>query len=86
MVARHRQSWVQRVGNLVVWYRVLRGSVQNGTTAMYIAAQKGYKECIEVLAGLGAALDKADTVSMEGAAQSAVGAHGGADTSWVSWY
>ena len=48
------------------------GCVQNGATAIHVAAQYGHKECIEVLAGLGGDVNKATTVSVEGAAQSVV--------------
>jgi len=44
------------------------GCVQNGATPMFIAAQTDHKECIEVLAGLGGDVNKAKTVSVEGAA------------------
>jgi len=46
--------------------------VQDGVTPMLIAAYNGHKECIEVLAGLGGDVNKATTVSVEGAAQSVV--------------
>jgi len=38
--------------------------VQDGTTPMFAAALNGHKECIEVLAGLGGDVNKADTVRM----------------------
>jgi len=53
-----------------VWAYVHR--VQDGATPMFFAAQEGHKECIEVLAGLGGDVNKATTVSVEGAAQSVV--------------
>jgi len=49
-----------------------RGCVKNGATPMLIAAVNGHKECIEVLAALGGDVNKAETVSVEGVAQSAV--------------
>jgi len=42
--------------------------VQDGATPIHIAAQKGHKECIEVLAHSGGDVNKAMTVSVEGAA------------------
>jgi len=48
--------------------------VQDGVTPIFIAAQNGHKECIEVLAGLGGDVNKAETVSVKSTAQLA---HGG---------
>jgi len=62
------------------------GFVQDGATPIYIAALGGHKECIEVLAGLGGDVNKAKTVSVEGAAQLRL--HGGGVCrvlSWVPW-
>ena len=55
----------------------VRGCVQNGATPIYVAAQNGHRECIEVLAGLGGDVNKAMPVSVEGAAQLVVVACGG---------
>ena len=42
--------------------------MQSGTTPIFSAALGGHKECIEVLARLGGDVNKADAVSVEGAA------------------
>ena len=39
--------------------------VQGGVTPMFFAAYQGHKECIEVLAGLGADVHKAQAVSVD---------------------
>jgi len=49
---------------------------QDGTTPIFIAAENGHKECIEVLARVGCDVNKA-TVSVDGAVLSAVGGRGG---------
>ena len=63
------------------------GCEQNGSTPIVTAAVSSYKECIEMLAGLGGDVNKAMTVSVEGAAQSVVIACAGVCNmlSWVSW-
>jgi ankyrin repeat protein len=45
--------------------------VQDGATALYRAARKGYKEVVGLLLGAGAAVDASDKVSAQGT--SAVG-------------
>jgi len=52
------------------------GCVQDGVTAIHIAAQNGQEECIEVLARSGGDVNKEMTVSVDGAAQSVVVARG----------
>jgi len=52
----------------------VRGCMQDGASPIYVAAYNGHKECIEVLAGLGGDVNKAETVSVKGTAQLA---HGG---------
>jgi len=42
--------------------------VQDGATPMFIAAATGHWECVEVLAGLGGDMNKADNVSVGGVA------------------
>jgi len=54
----------------------VRGCMQDGASPIYVAAENGHQECIEVLAGLGGDVNKAETVSVELAAQLVVGAHG----------
>ena len=60
--------------------------MQDGATPIFVAAKNNHKECIEVLARSGGDLNKADAVSVEGAAQSVVVAYGGVCSmlSWVS--
>jgi len=62
-------------------------TVQDGATPMFVAAQNGHKDCIEVLARLGGDVNKAKTVSVEGAAQLVAGTLGGVRSmsNWVSW-
>lgn len=52
----------QICGVVSAWRCFGHGCVQNGRTPISIAAQNGYTECIEALAGLGADVNKADTV------------------------
>jgi len=53
------------------------GGIQDGGTPVFIAAQNGYKECIEVLARLGGDVNKAMAVSVHGVVWVVVGAHRG---------
>jgi len=63
----------------------VRGCVQDGATPIHIAAFQGHKECVEVLARSGADVNKATTVSVEGAAQSVVVARGDVCPCMLSW-